>query len=118
MLYDVSGKPGFIPGKFSFACINGICLVSPSSMLVEESIQDHSLGRRSASADEELSLIRETAGRYVMPISILTITRLTEHLFYPYIEETTWGDITEFSRLATWGELDLDVKKVQLFSME
>ncbi len=60
MLYDVSGKPGFVPGKFSFACINGLCIASPSSMLVEESIRTiHS--ESDLSADEGLQLIRENS---------------------------------------------------------
>lgn len=109
MLYDVSGKPGFIPGKFSFACINGICLVSPSSILVEESIRTiHSEG--DLSADEELSLIRETAGRYVHANIYINYNKL-QYLFYPYMGETTWDRLNLFSRLATWGELDLDVKE-------
>ena len=38
-LYDISGNPGSIPGKFTFSCVNGICLVSPSSLLVEGSVR-------------------------------------------------------------------------------
>jgi len=109
MLYDVSGKPGFIPGKFSFACINGICLISPSSILVEESIRTiHSEG--DLSADEELNLIRETAGRYVHANIYINYNKL-QLLFYPYMGETTWDNLNLISRLATWGELDLDVKE-------
>ena len=56
-VYDVSGGPGFIPGKFTFACINGLCLISTSSMLVEASIRtihaDANLGM-----DEGLQRVR------------------------------------------------------------
>ena len=63
-LFDVSGKPGFVPGKFTFTCLNGICLISPSSLLVEESVRTiHS--DTDLLSDEGLQLIRETAGRYV-----------------------------------------------------
>ena len=37
-LFDVSGSPAVIPGKFTFACINGIFLAGPSSIVVEHSV--------------------------------------------------------------------------------
>ena len=62
ILYDVSGAPGFIPGKFSFACLNGLCVVSPSSMLVEESLRTIH-GETALTEDLGLKMVRETAGR-------------------------------------------------------
>ncbi len=109
MLFDVSGKPGFVPGKFSFACLNGLCLISPSSLLVEESVRTiHS--EDDLSIDEGLQLIRETAGRYVHANIYINYEKL-QHLFYPFIGQTSWDKLKVFSDLATWGELDLDVKE-------
>jgi len=109
MLYDVSGKPGFVPGKFSFACVNGLCLVSPSSMLIEESIRTiHS--EMDLSSYEGLQLIRETAGRYVHANIYINYGKL-KHLFYPYIGQSSWDQLRMFSGLASWGELDLDIKE-------
>lgn len=109
MLYDVSGAPGFVPGKFSFACLNGLCLISPSSMLVEESVRTiHSDG--DLSTDEGLQLIRKTAGRYVHANIYINYEKL-QHFFYPFVREVNWDRLSLFSRLASWGELDLDIKK-------
>ena len=109
MLYDVSGKPGFVPGKFSFACVNGLCLVSPSSMLVEESIRTiHS--EMDLSSYEGLKLIMETAGRYVHANIYINYGKL-QQLFYPYIGQSSWEQLRIFSGLASWGELDLDIKE-------
>ncbi len=109
MLYDVSGEPGFVPGKFSFACLNGLCLISPSAMLVEESVRTiHSEG--DLSTDEELQMIRETAGRYVHANIYINYGKL-QHLFYPFIEQTSWDKLDFLSGFASWGELDLDVKE-------
>ncbi|MCK5135313.1 MAG: PQQ-binding-like beta-propeller repeat protein [Bacteroidales bacterium] len=108
-LYDVSGKPGFVPEVFSFTCINGICLISSSSMLVEESVRTiHAEGN--FSTDKGLQLIRETAGRYVHANIYINYEKL-QLLFYPFINHSSWERLKPLSGLATWGELDLDVKE-------
>ncbi len=108
-LYDVSGKPGFVPGMFSFACVNGICLISPSSMLVEESVRTiHA--KKDRLTDHGLQLIRETAGRYVHANIYINYEKL-DLLFYPFIGHSSWDQLKLFSGLATWGELDLDVNE-------
>jgi hypothetical protein len=108
-IYDFSGKPGFIPGKFSLACVNGLCLISPASMLIEESIRTiHS--DTDLSDDEGLQLIRGTAGRYVHANLYVNYEKLPQ-LFYPVVGENGWDRLNLLSRLATWGELDLDVKE-------
>jgi len=109
VVYDVSGEPGFVPGKFSFACLEGLCLISSSSMLVEESI-------RTIHAEASLALatglqkVRETEGRYVHANLYLNYEKLPE-LLYPFIIESGWDRLDLLSRLSTWGELDLDVKQ-------
>lgn len=109
MVYDVSGKPGSVPGKFSFACLNGLCMVSPSSILVEESVRTiHS--QEDLSGDAALQMVRETAGRYVHANIYVNYEKL-QHLFYPFIGEAHWQNLELFSRLASWGELDLDIKE-------
>jgi hypothetical protein len=108
-VYDVSGGPGFIPGKFTFACLKGLCLISTSSMLVEESIRtihaDTNLG-----TDEGLQRVRLTAGRYVHANLYINYEKLPD-LFYPFVDESRWGNLDKLSTLASWGELDLDVKQ-------
>jgi len=107
-LHDVSGEPGLIPGKFTFSCMKGLCLLSSSSMLIEESIRTiHD--ERDLNEELGLSMVRETAGRYVHANIYINYERLP-YLFYPFIGESSWDILSLFSRIASWGELDLDVK--------
>jgi len=109
VLYEVSGEPGHFPGKFSFSCINGLCLISPSSMVLEESVRTiHS--ESSLTEDLGLKMVRETAGRYVHANIYVNYERL-QHLFFPFIGESHWNALKLFAGLATWGELDLDIKQ-------
>jgi hypothetical protein len=108
-VFDVSGGPGFVPGKFSFACLDGICLISTSSMLVEESIRTIH-GETNLAADAGLKKVRETEGRYVHANLYINYERLAE-LFHPYIKESVWGEIAGLSKVASWGELDMDIKQ-------
>jgi len=109
VVYDISGEPGFVPGKFTFACLEGLCLISLSSMLVEESI-------RTIHAETNLALapglqkVRETEGRYVHANLYLNYKKIPE-LLYPFINESGWDRLDILSGLSTWGELDLDVKQ-------
>ncbi len=108
-LIDVSGKPGFLAAKFTFTCLNGICLISPSSLLVEESVRTiHS--DDNLILDKELKSIRETAGRYVHANIYLNYEKLNQLLF-PITNNSGWKELAFLTRLATWGELDLDVKE-------
>lgn len=109
VVYDVSGGPGFVPGKFTFACLDGICLISTSSMLVEESIRTiHA--ESDLSAEIGLQKVRETEGRYVHANLYINYKRLAE-LFHPYLKESAWGEIAGLSKVASWGELDLDMRQ-------
>ncbi|MGW8316047.1 MAG: hypothetical protein ACWGNV_10630 [Bacteroidales bacterium] len=108
-IYDFSGRPGLIPEKFSLACVNGLCLVSPTSMLIEESIRTIHADT-DLSDDRGLEMIRETAGRFVHANLYINYRKLPQ-LFYPVIKEADWGDLNLFSRMASWGELDLDIKE-------
>jgi hypothetical protein len=108
VLYDISGTPGSIPGKFTFACVNGICLISPSSMLVEGSVRSiHD--ELNPDGDTDLQLIRGTAGKYVHANIYIDYSRIHQ-LFNPYVKQDRWEVLEELSELATWGELDLDIK--------
>ncbi|MFH0757763.1 MAG: hypothetical protein V2B15_10790 [Bacteroidota bacterium] len=109
VLYDVSGNPESTPGKFTFTCVNGLCLISPSAMLVEESVRTiHS--DVNLSEDNGLQLIRGTAGRYVHANIYINYSRI--HLLgYPIIKQDEWRLLEELSELASWGELDLDIKE-------
>jgi len=108
-LYDISGNPGSIPGKFTFSCVNGICLISPSSLLVEGSVRTiHA--ETDPAKDAGLELIRGTAGRYVHANIYINYTG-AHKLFYPYTRQESWPLLQELSGLATWGELDLDIKE-------
>ncbi len=108
-IYDFSGRPGMIPEKFSLACVNGICLVSPSSMLVESSIRTlHS--DTDLSGQQGLQIVRQTAGRYVQANLYINYEFLPQ-LFYPALKESSWKQLEIFSRFAAWGEMDLDVKE-------
>ena len=85
VVYDVSGGPGFVPGKFTFACLDGLCLISSSSMLVEESIRTIHAETNLASLGG-LQKVRETEGRYVHANIYINYERLTE-LFNPFLKE-------------------------------
>ncbi|TFH27683.1 MAG: hypothetical protein E4H10_03030 [Bacteroidia bacterium] len=108
-LYDVSGGPGLIPGKFTFTCTDGMCLISPSSMLVEEAIRTIHAGA-SALPESGFQMVRETAGRYVHANLYVNYKNLPD-LFYPIIKESGWNRLDVLSNLASWGELDLDIKE-------
>jgi len=108
-LYDVSGGPGFIPGKFTFTCTDGLCLISPSSMLVEEAVRTIHAGSDSL-PESGLQKVRETAGRYVHANLYINYKKLPD-LFYPIVKESDWNQLGLLSDLASWGELDLDIKK-------
>ncbi len=108
-LFDVSGEPAFIQGKFSFTCVGGLCLLSSSAMLVEEAVRTlHA--ESNLSSDTGLQLVRETAGKYVRANIYINYRKLQE-LFHPFIRESAWQALDAFSELATWGELDLDIKR-------
>lgn len=108
-LFDVSGSPEIIPGKFTFACVNGIFLTGPSSILVEHAVRTIHAGI-DPSEDIELERVRATAGRYVHANIYVNYPRIHE-LFYPYLNEDSWSGLLSLSRLASWGELDLDIKE-------
>ncbi|MBE9518317.1 MAG: hypothetical protein IMY68_07090, partial [Bacteroidetes bacterium] len=109
VVYDVSGGPGFVPGKFSFACLDGLCLISSSSMLVEESIRTIHAETNLASL-AGLQKVRETEGKYVHANVYLNYNRLPD-LFYPFLKESAWNLLDGLSLLSSWGELDLDIKQ-------
>jgi len=108
-VYDVSGGPGFVPGKFTFACLEGLCLISSSSMLVEEAIRTIHAETSLASV-AGLQKVRETEGRYVHANLYINYNKLTE-LFHPFLKESQWGKLDIMSNLSSWGEFDLDVKQ-------
>lgn len=107
-LYDVSGGPGMIPGKFTFTCTDGLCLISSSSMLVEEAVRTIHSGSESRT-ESGLQKVRETAGRYVHANLYINYKKLPD-LFYPIVKESAWNRLDGLSNLASWGELDLDIK--------
>ncbi len=109
VLFDVSGNPAIIPGKFTFSCVNGLCILSPSSMLVEESVRTiHS--DTDSSLDPGLQLIRGTAGKYVHANIYINYSRI-HMLSYPLVHQNHWDLLEGLSGLASWGELDLDIKE-------
>lgn len=108
-VYDVSGGPGFVAGKFSFACLEGLCLISSSSMLVEEAIRTIHAETSLASV-AGLQKVRETEGRYVHANLYINYSKLTE-LFHPFLKESQWGKLDIMSKLSSWGEFDLDLKQ-------
>lgn len=108
-LYDVSGGPGLIPGKFTFTCTEGLCLISPSSMLVEEAIRTIHAGAETQS-ETGLQKVRETAGRYVHANLYINYNKLAD-LFHPFVGQSNWSKLEVLSHLASWGELDLDIKQ-------
>jgi len=109
VVYDVSGGPGFVPGKFNFACVDGLCLISSSSMLVEESIRTVHSGTNLASS-VGLQKVRKTEGRYVHANFYINYDRLPD-LFHPFLKESAWGLLGGLSKLSSWGELDLDIRQ-------
>ncbi len=108
-LFDVSGNPAIISGKFTFTCVNGIFLAGPSSILVEHSVRTIHAGVDPLE-DKELERVRGTAGRYVHANIYLNYPQVHK-LFYPFIKEGSWSELLGISRLASWGELDLDIKE-------
>ena len=108
-LYDISGNPGYLPGKLTFCCIDGLCLFSPSSLLVENAVRTIHAGT-GQEGDQGLQLVRGTAGRYVHANIYIRYSRVHQ-LLYPLIREKHWSLLNSLAMLATWGELDLDIKE-------
>jgi hypothetical protein len=100
-LYQVSG--------YTMCCLSGICLFSPSSLLVEHSVRTIHSGT-GLNDDEELKQVKATAGKYVHANVYLNYSRVHQ-LMLPLIKEQKWVLLNNFSRLASWGELDLDFKE-------
>jgi hypothetical protein len=111
-VYDVSGGPGFVPGKFTFSCLEGLCLISSSSMLVEESIRTIHSGTDLSSVTG-LQEVRATAGRYVHANLYVNYEKLPD-LLSPFLTESGLDKIGYLSSISSWGELDLDVKQGSL----
>ena len=98
-------------GEISYACVNGLCLLSPSSMLVESAIRTlHSPDSQGTEGNEDMQRIRTTAGRYVHANIYINYSRVNM-LFYPFLEEDHWSLPASLSKLAGIGELDLDIKE-------
>ncbi|MFO7669398.1 MAG: hypothetical protein R6W31_07045 [Bacteroidales bacterium] len=108
-LFDVSGNPAIIPGKFTFTCVNGILLAGPSSLLVEQAVRTIHSGNDPLE-DKALEKVRSTAGRYVHANIYIDYSRVHK-LFYPYLKEDSWSELLGISRMASKGELDLDIKQ-------
>ena len=108
MIYDIVSKHDYLPDKFSFTCTNGLCLISPSSMLVEEAIRVlHS--DEGFTDDLAFRKVLNTSGRYVHA-NIYINYEVLNQLFYPFVDHARWNDLSWLSHLAQWGELDVDVK--------
>jgi hypothetical protein len=78
-------------------------------MLVEEAVRTIHAGADTQS-ENGLQRVRETAGRYVHANLYLNYKKLPE-LFHPFVRESQWSELAFLSHLATWGELDLDIKQ-------
>jgi hypothetical protein len=108
-LFDISENEGKVPGKLTFACVNGVCLASPSSLLVEGSVRTIHATEVPAE-DPGWQLIRGTAGKYVHANLYINYARVQE-LLYPLLRQDRWELLQPYSELARWGELDLDIKE-------
>jgi len=78
-------------------------------MLVEEAVRTIHAGSDSL-PESGLQKVRETAGRYVHANLYINYKKLPD-LFYPIIKESGWNQLEALSHLASWGELDLDIKQ-------
>lgn len=108
LIQDLSAGTSFIPGTFSLCCLNGLCLISPSSLLVEEAIRTLHAGERNE-LPETLMRLRSTAGQYVHANIYVNYARLPG-LFYGLLREEHYSRLEPLSSLASWGELDLGLK--------
>ncbi|MBN1132529.1 MAG: hypothetical protein JXR52_06990 [Bacteroidales bacterium] len=107
-IYDVSCRSDYLPDQFSFAVIKGIFILSPSSILLEESIRGSNAGNGFFNEREFLQ-VKSTSGRYVYANLYLNYSRLPQ-LFYPFVDHNCWSRLEGLEKFASWGELDLDVK--------
>jgi len=107
-LTDVSfGNPGAIR-SVSYAFMHGLLILSPSSILVEESIR--SLNSEGGIYYQEgYRRVAETAGKYV-PGNLYLNYRLLEQLFYPATGSSSMDALSMLSSVALWGEFDIDVR--------
>lgn len=109
ILLDVSGAPGGISGTFTMSFLKGICLLSPSSLLVEEAIR--TIHSNEGSHDPPgLEKVRATAGKYVHANIYINYSQLPG-LFHPFLKEKAWKQVEALAHLASWGELDMNLKE-------
>lgn len=107
-VYDISADQDYLPDNFSFTCIQGMLIVSPTAMLVDEAI-------RTLNSDNEFEFkkgfqkVRSTSGRYVHA-NIYVNYRELNKLFYPFVGYENWSRLNWMKEFAGWGEMDADFK--------
>ncbi|PLX05695.1 MAG: hypothetical protein C0594_06830, partial [Marinilabiliales bacterium] len=108
-VYDVRPNvKGTFP-SFSFAVVRGVCIISYSSILVEESVRQLSL---EASLQQERGFIkvRETAGKNV-DANVYLNFRTFPKLASVFLNEHYSNSLSRFTTYADWCELDFSLKK-------
>lgn len=107
-LTDVSlGSHGVIR-SISYAFKDGLLILSPSSILVEESIR--SLNSEGGIYYQDgFQKVAETAGKYV-PGNLYLNYRLLDQLFYPAVSSSSRDAMAMLSSVGLWGEFDIDVR--------
>lgn len=106
-LRDVSfGRENAVP-SLTFGGKDGLLIVSSSSILVEDAIRNLN-SRGGISHLKGFKKVEETAGKYVHANLYINYHQL-DQLFYPAIEHSNRNVLSIFSRIAAWGELDVDL---------
>jgi hypothetical protein len=108
-LYDVSLDSESPIEQVSFTIVDGLVILSTSSLLVEEAIR--TLHTRSGiGTTMGFKKVAETAGRYVHGNLYVNYSRI-RLLLQPLLEKDWPTSEGEFNYLAEWGALDMDFKE-------
>ena len=108
-LYDVSLHGDRLVDAFTYAIVKGVCILSPSSLLVESSIRSLNAGGNILQ-EPGFRSVHETAGRYVHANVYLNYREL-DRLFVPFTHNRHWEKLQRLTRTASWSELDADFKE-------
>ncbi|HDR67706.1 MAG TPA: hypothetical protein ENN61_01520, partial [Bacteroidaceae bacterium] len=107
-IYEASCREDHLPDNLSFACLKGIFLLSPSSLLIEESIRGMHSGKSYVS-NQGFQRVRSTSGRNVYANTYLNYAIL-DQIFFPFVNHNYWSRLNCFTDFAGWGELDVDIR--------
>lgn len=107
-LFELSGEIFGEMRSYSFSIVDGIFMISSSSILVEEAIRGLNAGG-GISNQEDFRRVRDIAGKYSFGNVYINYPEIRK-LTFPFLNTAKNYTIDFISQIASWGEFDLDMK--------